>query len=69
MIGIVGVGMTNVIVAGEIDLSVGSVAALAGVGAAYLSAKAGLPSALAISTVLLMGAGCGCLIGALRTGC
>lgn len=66
MIGIVSVGMTMVIIAGEIDLSVGSTAALAGVVAAYAAVTLGLPPGLAIAITLAMGAALGLLIGALR---
>jgi ribose/xylose/arabinose/galactoside ABC-type transport system permease subunit len=47
MIGIISVAMTMVIIAGEIDLSVGSTAALAGVVVAYATVTIALPSALA----------------------
>jgi ribose/xylose/arabinose/galactoside ABC-type transport system permease subunit len=66
MIGIISVAMTMVIISGEIDLSVGSTAALSGVVVAYATVTAGLPSALAILLTVLMGAALGALIGALR---
>jgi ribose transport system permease protein len=61
-IGIVSVGMTLLIVAGEFDLSVGSVAALANVTAALLMAKVGLDPVLS----LLIGLGVGALVGAVN---
>ena len=66
MIGIVSVAMTMVIIAAEIDLSVGSVAALSGVVVAWLAVSNDLPSGLAILLTLLLGAASGALIGALR---
>ncbi|MBI2898473.1 MAG: ABC transporter permease [Deltaproteobacteria bacterium] len=60
-VAIAAVGMTLVIVMGEIDLSVGSVVALSGVVGA-LVAKAGAPVELAIAA----GIGCGALAGALN---
>jgi len=59
---IVAVGMTYVIISGGIDLSVGSIVALAGVtlGAAL---QDGQPLPLALGMSLLMGAGCGLLNG------
>lgn len=61
-IGIVSVGMTLLIVAGEFDLSVGSVATLANVTAALLMVKAGLDPVLALFIAL----GVGALAGALN---
>lgn len=58
-IGIVAVGLTLLIVAGEFDLSVGSVAALANVSVALLMTRAGVDPILA----LLMGVGIGALVG------
>ena len=66
MIGIISVGMTMVIISGEIDLSVGSTAALAGVTVAYLAVTLGMSPYLAIFLTVLMGASLGFLIGALR---
>ena len=66
MIGIVSVGLTMVIIAAEIDLSVGSVAALSGVVVAWLAVSNGVPSGLAILLTLLLAAASGALIGALR---
>jgi ribose transport system permease protein len=61
-IGIVSVGMTLLIVAGEFDLSVGSVATLANVTAALLMVNAGLDPVLS----LIMGLGVGALVGAIN---
>ena len=55
---IIAVGMTFVIVSGGIDLSVGSLVALAGV-ALGASLQAGRPAAVAISIALAIGFACG----------
>ncbi|MBM4010851.1 MAG: ABC transporter permease [Planctomycetes bacterium] len=60
-------GMTLVIAAGGIDLSVGAQVALATVTLATLLAHGWSPSAAAATTVLT-GAACGCLIGGLVAG-
>ncbi|WP_284615006.1 ABC transporter permease [Aquabacterium humicola] len=65
-IALLGVGATYVIIAGGIDLSVGSVLALAGVLAA-LAAKAGVPVPLAMALGVLAGAVCGAANGLLVT--
>jgi len=65
-IALLGVGATFVIIAGGIDLSVGSVLALAGVLAA-LAAKAGVPVPLAMALGVLAGALCGAVNGLLVT--
>lgn len=65
-IAIVGVGMTMVIVAAEIDLSVGSVAAFCGVCLAYMVVKLGLPLVLAIPLTLVLGGTFGAFTGLLR---
>jgi len=65
-IGIIAFGMTMVIVAGEIDLSVGSAAAFAGCLVAWLVSR-GVPVAGAIVLALGVGALGGALIGFLRT--
>ena len=54
---IIGIGMTFVLISGEIDLSVGSIAALSGI-IVTMSLKDGLPMAAAI--VMAMGAGALC---------
>ena len=61
-IGIVSVGMTLLIVAGEFDLSVGSVATLANVSAALLMVKTGVDPVVS----LLIGMGIGLLVGAVN---
>ena len=62
IVGIVAIGMTMVIISGGIDLSVGSVAALAGVVTSFVWTGSGLP--LAISAIL--GVLSGALVGALN---
>ena len=61
---LVAIGMTLVIVTGEIDISVGSVFAICGVAAGILS-KAGMPIGLAGAGACLLGAAFGSLNGAL----
>src|SRR4051812_44436768 len=61
---LVSIGMTLVIVTGEIDISVGSVFAICGVAAGIL-AKAGMPVGLAAAGACLLGAAFGALNGAL----
>jgi ribose transport system permease protein len=63
--GILACGMTVVIIAGGIDLSVGSVLGLAAVAFALTTMPLGWPAALAISAVLGAGAALGALSGAL----
>jgi ribose transport system permease protein len=65
-IALLGVGATCVIIAGGIDLSVGSVLALAGVLAA-MAAKAGVPVPLAMALGVLAGGVCGAVNGLLVT--
>src|SRR5919204_2284128 len=57
---LVAVGMTLVILVGEIDISVGSQFAVCSVAAGWL-AKAGVPIALLPACVLLVGAAMGAL--------
>jgi simple sugar transport system permease protein len=64
-VGIIAWGMTLVIVAGEIDVSVGSAAAFAGVVLALLM-DAGMAWPLAVATTILMGTAIGVLAGAIR---
>jgi D-xylose transport system permease protein len=59
------VGMVMVIVAGEIDLSVGAMAGLLGGVAAIAFQKAGWPLPLAFVAALGLGAALGCLQGSL----
>lgn len=61
---IVALGMTLIILTGEIDISVGSVFAIAGVVAGLL-AKAGLPMPLVAVSACLVGAALGGINGAL----
>jgi len=65
-VAIAAVGMTLVIVLGEIDLSVGSTVAFSGVVGA-IAAKAGAPLPLAILAGVLTGAGVGLVNGLLVT--
>jgi ribose transport system permease protein len=60
------VGMTFVIISGGIDLSVGSVLALAGICLA-LALEAGVPAPAAIGLALVVGTGCGLINGVLIT--
>ena len=66
MIAICGVGLTMVIVAAEIDLSVGSVAAFCGVCMALFAVTWAIPVPLAMIMTLLLGATFGAFTGALR---
>ena len=75
MQGLIALGMTMVIIAGEIDLSVGSMVAFAGCFVAWctqwvtsLPVGVGLPAAVGISIVFALAAGflCGSLSGILR---
>lgn len=60
--GVVAIGMTFVILTGNIDLSVGSVTALSGMLVAVLLA-AGMPIVPALFLTILVGAGAGAVIG------
>lgn len=62
VIGIIAVGQTFVLIAREIDLSVGSVLALSAVGAGWL-AQLGLNPWLAVLGGLAIGAGVGLVVG------
>jgi ribose/xylose/arabinose/galactoside ABC-type transport system permease subunit len=66
MVGIIGIGMTMVIVAAEIDLSVGALAALCGVILAYLAVTWEWPLYIAIPVVILIGMASGAFIAAFR---
>ncbi|MBP7056801.1 MAG: sugar ABC transporter permease [Candidatus Omnitrophica bacterium] len=59
-VAVITIGMTLIIVTRNIDLSVGSVAALAGAAAAYLNVKLGWPADLSVLSAI----GLGLLIGA-----
>src|SRR5512140_1811972 len=76
MQGIIAFGMTMVIIAGEIDLSVGSAVAFSGCLAAFLTERLMAPSgplpgfaavAVAIGLTLSMGFLLGCFTGMMRT--
>jgi ribose transport system permease protein len=67
VLGIMAVGMTFVILIGGIDLSVGSVMALAMMVMGYLNVDAGLPMYIAISAGLLAAAASGTVSGLLIT--
>ncbi len=67
VIGIIAVGMTFVILIGGIDLSVGSVLALAMMVLGFLHVEADLPMALAIAGALVAAAACGAASGLLVT--
>jgi simple sugar transport system permease protein len=67
-VGILAFGMTLVIIAAEIDISVGSAVALSSALLGVLVVKAGLPTGVAVVLVLLEGAAVGCLAGAVVAG-
>jgi len=62
---VIAIGVTLVIITAGIDLSVGSVAALAGVVGVVLMANAGVPVVPAILGGILVGAACGLVNGIL----
>ncbi|WP_330449035.1 hypothetical protein FLP41_18855 [Paracoccus marcusii] len=66
VIGLLGIGLTMVIITGGIDLSVGSVLALSGVVSA-MAVKAGLPVVPAMCAGVLAGAACGAFNGLVIT--
>lgn len=63
VVGVVAIGMTFVILTGNIDLSVGSVVALSGMIVAVLMAE-GYNPVLAVILTVLVGASCGAVMGA-----
>jgi len=63
--GVVAVGMSFLIIAGEIDLSVGSVAGLGAIIFGWMMKEAGWPIPAAIVAGLLTGAACGLVNGLL----
>ena len=65
--GIIAVGMTLVLIVGEIDLSVGSVLALVGTGAAWLLVQPHWGAAATVITALLAGGGVGATNGFVTT--
>lgn len=68
VLGVLACGMTVVILAGGIDLSVGSVLALSAVSSALLVLPLGWPAWLALPLVLGVGTLCGALSGVLIAG-
>src|SRR5215217_6799062 len=64
-LGVVAVGMTFVILSGGIDLSVGSVVALTGVGIGWAVREKGMHPAVAVAAALLFGALFGAAMGCL----
>lgn len=66
--GIIAVGMTLVILVGEIDLSVGSILALVATLTAFLLARAGFGTGPAVVLALLTGAALGATNGLVVTG-
>jgi ribose transport system permease protein len=67
IVGVAAIGMTLVILAAGIDLSVGSIIALASVMAALALAEWGLPLWAAVAVAVGSGAACGALNGVLIT--
>lgn len=66
-ISIVAFGETIVLISGEIDLSIGAIAGLSGIGSAWLMVNSGLSPVLAIIAGLAIGAACGLVNGFLIT--
>ncbi len=66
-VGIIAMAMTLVIIAGEIDISVGSAVALASALLGVVAVNAGVPMPLAILLVLIEGAVVGAFAGWLRS--
>lgn len=64
VVGVVAVGMTFVILTGNIDLSVGSLVALSGMLVAILLV-AGCPPVVAIALTVALGMACGALMGSI----
>jgi ribose transport system permease protein len=64
VVGVVAVGMTFVILTGNIDLSVGSVVALCGMLVAVLMSS-GYPPVAAVAATALVGLACGAAMGAI----
>jgi ribose transport system permease protein len=65
--GIIAVGMTLVLIVGEIDLSVGSVLALVGTGSAWLLVGLHWGAAVTVAVALLAGLGVGLVNGLVTT--
>jgi ribose/xylose/arabinose/galactoside ABC-type transport system permease subunit len=68
VVGMAALGMTAVMIAGGIDLSVGSAVALVTVASALLTRDVGMPLFLAMLLGVLLGGVCGLLNGVLITG-
>jgi len=66
-ISIVAFGETLVLISGEIDLSIGAIAGLSGIGSAWLMVNSGLSPVLSILVGLGIGAVCGLANGFLTT--
>ena len=62
-LGIVGVGVTLLMIGGQFDLSVGSVIGVASYAAVYLANDCHLPASLAFVTALVFAAGLGAING------
>jgi len=67
--GILAVGVTVVLLTGGVDLSLGSVVAVTGVGAANLACPGDFQLAVPITAGILAGAACGSVNGAVVTRC
>lgn len=67
LFGILGIGVAFVIITGGIDLSVGSIVCLVGVGFPWLAVELGLPAWLALIIFLALPVGIGYLHGILVT--
>lgn len=61
--GIIAIGMTMILILGDIDLSVGSVVGLVSTGCAFLMVHNGFGFILAVTVSLLIGAAYGCFNG------
>jgi len=68
IVGTAAVGMTLVIIAGGIDLSVGSIIAFSSVAGAMFMARLGVPAGWAVLLAVGAGAACGLCNGAIVTG-
>jgi len=66
-VGIMAIGITLVLLLGEVDLSIGSVSGLAAAILAVLTIRHGVPEVLALILVVLVGLGIGALHGAVWT--
>jgi ribose transport system permease protein len=66
-VGIVAIGQTLLLISGEFDLSVGSVAGFCAVTSGTLMSKVGVPVGAAVACGLLLGAACGTVNGLMVT--